>query len=73
MRSLLVNQFVGDSLVKGVVKVEGLVVQVLGKVHFVFWLMDQQCTLSRYSHNIYLLPIILWNTQACTVNIENGQ
>lgn len=41
MRKLLVDQIIGGSLIKGVVKVEDLVVQILGEVHLVFWLVNQ--------------------------------
>lgn len=65
MKLLLVDQVVGGCLIKGVVKVEDLVVQVLGKVHLLFWLMNKQGTFSRYRHHIYLLSINLWETQEC--------
>lgn len=65
MKSLLVDQVVGGGLIKGVVKVEDLVVQVLGKVHLLFWLMNEQGTFSRYRHHIYLLSINLWETEEC--------
>lgn len=65
MRSLHVDQVVGCRLIKGVVEVEDLVVQVLGKVHLLFGLMNKQRTFSRYRHHIYLLFINLWKTQEC--------
>lgn len=42
---------------------EDLVVQVLGKVHLLFGLMDEQGASPRYRHHIYLLPTSLWETQ----------
>lgn len=53
----LVDQVVGGGLIKGVVKVEDLVVQVLGKIHLLFWLMNQQGPFSRYRHHVYLLSV----------------
>lgn len=40
VRFLLVNQVIGGGLIKGVVKLEGLILQVLGQVHLVFWFMN---------------------------------
>lgn len=44
---------------------EALVVQVLGEVHLLFRLMDQQSTVSRDRHHIDLLFNNLWSTQEC--------
>lgn len=63
MKTLLVDQVIGGGLIKGVVKVEDLVVQVLGKVHLLFGLMNEQGASPRYRHHIYLLPANLWETQ----------
>lgn len=63
MRPLLVDQVVCGGLIKGVIKAEDLVVQVLGEVHLLLWLMNQQGTVSRYRHHIYLLSSDLWKTQ----------
>lgn len=63
MRQLLVDQVVGGGLIEGVVKVEDLVVQVLGEVHLLFGLMDQHSTSPRYRHDIDLLFYDLCNTR----------
>lgn len=47
---------------------EDLVVQVLGKVHLLLWLMNQQGTISRYRHHIYLLFSDLWKTQGSQIS-----
>lgn len=60
---LHVDQVVGGTLVEGVVEVENLVVQVLCKVHLLLWFMNQQDTLTRHRHHIYLLPVSLWERQ----------
>lgn len=61
--SLLVDQVVGGTLIEGVIKVKDLVVQVLGQVHLLFWLMDQQNTHPRYRHHINLFPVDLCTRQ----------
>lgn len=59
---LLVDQIVGGGLVKGVVKLEYLMVQVLGEIHLLLWLMNKQRTVSWHRHHIDFLSVGLWKT-----------
>ena len=55
-----VDHLVGGGLVKGVVKFERLVFQVLGEVHLLLWLVNQQGAVPRYGDHVYVLPGLLW-------------
>lgn len=39
-----------------------LIVQVLGEVDLLFWLMNKQSTSSRHRHHVYLFLVNLWKT-----------
>lgn len=57
-----VNHFIGGAVIKGVVKAEGLVLQVAGQVHFLFRFVNHHHVLTGDGDHIQILHGQLWNT-----------
>lgn len=66
-----VNHLISRAVIKGIVKAEGLVLQVTGKVYFLFRFMNHHHILTGDGDYIQILHGQLWNTAWARLSITS--